>query len=32
MAEGGQRLAEIRDKVARAVKPGITGLRTGRTS
>ena len=26
MAEGGQRLAEIRDKVARAVKPGITGL------
>lgn len=30
MAEGGQRLAEIRDKVARAVKPGITGLELDR--
>lgn len=26
MAEGGEKLAEIRDKVARAVKPGVTGV------
>lgn len=30
MAEGGRLLAEIRDKVARAVSPGITGLELDR--